>query len=262
MAVKVTEFRLQKQTNLFQSSYTVQLHKYDYDTLRHKEAFEFESWIIRQFGGVPQNKKGGDMGLDGKAKDGVPIQVKRSDNIGRNVIDNFKSAMERHDKNLLSQNQKEGKTAGYIIAFSFGKGAVQEAARLKNQENIIIKLVKVEEIVPLAEKPQIKVEINEAAPTTPAPPKEGNLGKEGNLVRHIEFKASGQSEAGIEFYSWDFTYDIEKGFKPSVIIDKEGKQTLPLKAGTYTIAVKVVDNEGLENMETIKLKINGGVEQY
>jgi hypothetical protein len=38
--------------------------------------------------------------------------------------------------------------------------------------------------------------------------------------------------------------------------------TLTLKAGTHTIAVKVVDNEGLENMETIKLKINGGVEQY
>jgi hypothetical protein len=29
------------------------------------------------------------MGLDGKAADGAPIQVKRQDNIGRNVIDNF-----------------------------------------------------------------------------------------------------------------------------------------------------------------------------
>ncbi len=46
-----------------------------------------------------------------------------------------------------------------------------------------------------------------------------------------------------------------------MIIDKEGKQTLPLKAGTHTIAVKAVDNDGLENTETIKLKINGMVEQ-
>jgi len=30
---KVTEFRLQKQTDLFSAPYTVQLHKYDYDTL-------------------------------------------------------------------------------------------------------------------------------------------------------------------------------------------------------------------------------------
>jgi hypothetical protein len=34
-----------------------------------------------------------------------------------------------------------------------------------------------------------------------------------------------------------------------------------LKTGTHNIAVKVVDNDGLENMEIIKLKINGVVEQ-
>jgi DNA modification methylase len=254
MAVKVTEFRLQKQTNLFQSFYTVQLHKYDYDTLRHKEAFEFETWIIQQFGGVPQNKKGGDKGIDGKASDGTPIQVKRSDNVPRDVIDKFPTAVQRYDKSLFEKNKKAKNPAGYIIAFSFGRGAVEEVSRLKNEENIIIKLIKVEEIVPIAVKPTLKVEINETAPTTPAPPKEGN-------VRHIEFKASGQSEAGIEFYSWDFAYDKEKGFKPSVIIDKEGKQTLTLKAGMHTIAVKVVDNDGLENTEIIKLKINGMVEQ-
>ena len=42
MAVKVTEFRLQKQTDLFSAPYTVQLYNYDYDTLRYKDAFEFE----------------------------------------------------------------------------------------------------------------------------------------------------------------------------------------------------------------------------
>jgi site-specific DNA-methyltransferase (adenine-specific) len=35
MAVKVTELRLQKQADLFSSPYTVQLHKYDYGTLRY-----------------------------------------------------------------------------------------------------------------------------------------------------------------------------------------------------------------------------------
>jgi hypothetical protein len=32
-------------------------------------------------------------------------------------------------------------------------------------------------------------------------------------------------------------------------------------AGVHTIAVKVVDNEGLESIETIKLKVNGEVEK-
>jgi hypothetical protein len=226
----------------------VQLYKYDYDTLRHKEAFEFESWIIQQFGGTGNIKQRGDFGLDGKMGDNTPIQVKRSDNIGRNVIDNFLSAIQRYDKNLFAKNIKSRNPVGYIIAFSFGRGAIEEVARLKNEDNTIVKLVKVDEIVPIAVKPVIGVHINE-------------LERNEKGSRRIEFAAQGQSPAEIEFYSWDFAFDKEKGFKPSVIIDKEGKQTLTLKAGTHTIAVKVVDNDGLENTEIIKLKINGTVEQ-
>jgi DNA modification methylase len=248
MAVKVTEFRLQKQTDLFTSPYTVQLYKYDYDTLHNKDAFEFESWIVQQFGGTANTKQRGDFGIDGKMGDNTPIQVKRSDNIGRNVIDNFKSAVERYDNSLFIKNQKTEKPIGYIIAFSFGKGAVEEVARLKNEQNIIVKLVKVEDIVPIAVKPVIGVHINE-------------LEKDDKGNRKIEFIAAGDSPVGIEFYSWDFAYDKEKGFKPSVIIDKEGKQTLTLKTGTHIIAVKVVDNDGLENTEVVQLKINGVVEK-
>jgi DNA modification methylase len=248
MAVKVTEFRLQKQTDLFTAPYTVQLYKYDYDTLRYKDAFEFESWIVQQFGGTGNIKQRGDLGLDGKMGDNTPIQVKRSDNIGRNVIDNFLSAVQRYDKSLFTKNQKTKNPIGYIIAFSFGKGAIEEVARLKNEENIIVKLVKVDEIIPIAVKPVIGVHINE-------------LERDDKGNRKIEFVAAGQSPAGIEFYSWDFAYNKEKGFKPSVIIDKEGKQILTLKAGSHSIAVKVVDNDGLENTEIVQLKINGIVEK-
>ena len=248
MAVKVTELRLQKQTDLFTAPYTVQLHKYDYDTLRYKDAFEFESWIVQQFGGTGNVKQRGDFGLDGKMGDNTPIQVKRSDNIGRNVIDNFLSAVQRYDKNLFMKNVKAKNPVGYIIAFSFGKGAIEEAARLKNEDNTIVKLVKVEDIVPIAVKPVIGVHINEL-----------ERDEKGN--RKIEFIAQGQSPAGIEFYSWDFAFNKDKGFKPAVIIDKEGKQVLNLKAGTHNIAVKVVDNDGLENTETVKLTVNGKVKR-
>jgi len=250
-AVKVTDFRLQSQTDLFTvltPPYTVQLHKYDYDTLRYKDAFEFENWIVRQYGGTANIKQRGDLGLDGKMGDDTPVQVKRSDNIGRGVIDNFKSAVERYNKNLFIKNQKAKKPIGYIIAFSFGKGAVGEVARLKNEENIIIKLVRVDEIVEVAVKPIITVNINELDRDT-----KGN--------RKIEFTARGESGAGIEFYSWDFEHDKERGFKASVIMDKDGRQVIPLKAGTHNIAVKVVDNDGLENIEVVRLRINGGVER-
>lgn len=77
----------------------------------------------------------------------------------------------------------------------------------------------------------------------------------------IEFSAEGHSEAGIEFYAWDFDYDEEQGFKPTEIFDKSGKIAHTFHAGVHTVAVKVIDNDGLESIETIKLKVNGVVEQ-
>ena len=252
-AVKVTELRLDKQRDLFSAPFTVQLHKYDYDTLRYKNAFEFESWIIQQFGGIAQNKKGGDKGTDGKTADGVPIQVKRSDNIGVNVIKNFSVSAKQFDKTVSGKNQAAQKPVGYIIAFSFGRGAVQEVARLKLEENIVIRLVTVEEIVPIAKKPALAVES-----------KTVSCDEKG--VWEIEFIATGASEAGIEFYSWDFNYSpplegAGGGFKADIMIDKAGKQTAKFKAGLHHVAVKVVDNDGLESVEIIKLKVNGKVER-
>jgi DNA modification methylase len=243
-AVKVTEMRLQNQRNLFSKPFVVQLHKYDYDTLRNKQAFEFETWIIEQFGGTANIKQRNDLGLDGKTKENAPIQVKRSDNVGREIIDKFKSSCERYDKNLFENNKAMTKPCGFVIAFSFGKGAIQEVARLKNQENIIIQLVTVAEIVPIAKKPRLTVKFND-------------LGTDKKELREIEFIASAESESGIEFYAWDFNYNAEKGFTAEILLDKTGKQTNKFKAGSHSIAVKVIDNEGLENIEIINLKING-----
>jgi DNA modification methylase len=252
MAVKVTELRLHQQTDLFTSiyanSYVLQLHKYDYDTLRNKDAFEFENWIIGQFGGVPRGKKGGDAGVDGKAADGAPIQVKRSESVGVNVVKNFFVSAKQFDKTAFERNVATGQPVGYIIAFSFGKGAVQEVARLKNQENVVIALVPVDSIIPVSKKPSISFEVRE-------------IDRRADGIREIEIAARGESPSGVEFYSWDFSYNDAEGFKPSVVMDKDGVQRREFKAGVYHIAVKAVDNDGLESIETIKLKVNGVVEQ-
>lgn len=245
-AIKVTQFRLdKKQTDIFAKPFTVQLHKYDYDTLRYKDAFEFEKFIVQQFGGTSNTKQRGDLGLDGKTQDGIPIQVKRSDNIGRNVIDNFFSAVQRFDKNLFEKNKAENKPAGVIIAFSFGKGAIEEVARLKNQDGVMIQLLKVEDIIPIAKKPTLTLKFND-------------LGVDAKKLREIEFVATAESDAGIEFYAWDWDYE-NNVFKFDIVNDKIGKQTQKFKAGTHCIAVKVVDNDGLESIEVITLKINGDV---
>jgi DNA modification methylase len=261
-AIKVSEMRLNNQQNLFSAPFSVQLHKYDYDTLRYKDAFEFEKWIVEQFGGVTNFKQRSDLGIDGKTREGTPIQVKRSDNIGRNVIDNFGSACKRFDNNLFEKNKSEEMPIGYIIAFSFGKGAFQEVARLHNEENIIIKLVIVEDIVPIAKKPKLVVKINDlGAATKLSESSELSESSKKIPLREIEFTASAESDAGIEFYSWDFEYNTEeKIFKASIMLDKEGKQSYKFKPGIHNIAVKAVDNEGLEAIEVVKIKVNGVVE--
>ena len=50
-------------------------------------------------------------------------------------------------------------------------------------------------------------------------------------------------------------------FKAEVLLDKKGEQTWKFKPGQHSIAVKVIDNDGLENIEVIRLKVNGGVER-
>ncbi|MCX6258703.1 MAG: site-specific DNA-methyltransferase [Bacteroidia bacterium] len=245
-AIKVSEMRLQNQQDLFSKPFIVQLHKYDYDKLRYENAFKFETWIVVQFGGSANLKQKGDFGIDGKTQDGTPIQVKRSDNVGRNVIDNFFSSVQRFDKPKYDQNRESGRPVGFVIAFSFGHGAIEEVARLHNRENVIIKLVRVDEIVPVSNKPVLTLQF-------------ADCGLDAKNNRIIEFTATARSENSIEFYAWDFNYNAEKGFKPQVLIDKHGKQTEQFKAGTYQVAVKVVDNEGLDSLEIIKLKVNGGV---
>ena len=246
-AVKVTELRLYNQVDLFSQPFLTKLHKYDYDTLRYKDAFQFETFAVTAFGGRPNTKQRGDLGLDGRTLDNVPIQVKRSDTIGRNVVDNFLSAVQRYDNGLFEKNKEEGKPVGYIIAFSFGKGAIEEVARLKNSSNIVIKLVRVEEFVPIAKKPTLRVNLTD-------------LGKDAKGLHSISFKATGESTVGIEFYSWDFDY-ADNIFKAEVLLDKVGEQTWKFKPGLHHIAVKVVDNDGLEGVEIMKLKVNGTIER-
>jgi hypothetical protein len=71
-----------------------------------------------------------------------PIQVKRSDHVGRNVVDKFETAVKR-----------DGSTTGWIVAFSFTKDAREEAARARWHEKLDIKLVTVAELLkPKAER--------------------------------------------------------------------------------------------------------------
>lgn len=105
--------------------------------LRALKPFEFQNWVIRERFNGAVGPKGGDMGIDGYSfMLHEPIQVKQSDRVGRNVVDNFLAAVRR-----------TGKKRGYIVAFSFGRGAYEEAAALKHHQGIEIILLTAEELL-------------------------------------------------------------------------------------------------------------------
>jgi len=112
------------------------------EDVRKLEPFEFQNWVvIDKMRANLTRKKTGDMGLDGYLNkdlyhDAAGIQVKQSDNVCRNVVDNFETALKR-----------AGYKKGYIVAFSFSSGAYEEVARLKNKGELEIKLVMVEELL-------------------------------------------------------------------------------------------------------------------
>lgn len=104
--------------------------------IKNMQPFTFQNWVCEKLIARPSRKKVGDMGIDGRLFDGTPIQVKQSEYVGRNVVDNFETAIRR-----------EKKKKGMIIALSFGKGAYEEVARAKNKEGLEILLKTVKEII-------------------------------------------------------------------------------------------------------------------
>jgi len=106
------------------------------EELRALQAFEFQNWVFEKLHGRVNPRKVGDFGIDGWVELDVPLQVKQSDGVGRNVVDNFETAIQRF-----------GKKRGVIVAFSFGSGAYEEAARAKNEIGLDVRLKTVEEIL-------------------------------------------------------------------------------------------------------------------
>jgi len=107
------------------------------DELRSMGPRDFQKWIVERVNGHQQTRHSGDMGIDGfEFFERLPIQVKQSERVGRNVVDNFETAIER-----------AGKHKGYIVAFSFTRGAIEEAARARREREVEVVLVKAEDVV-------------------------------------------------------------------------------------------------------------------
>ncbi|MCK4431685.1 MAG: restriction endonuclease, partial [Candidatus Aminicenantes bacterium] len=109
--------------------------------LKKLEPFEFQNWVINEMQAKQSKRVVGDKGIDGHMEKSLyseeaGIQVKQSEKVGRNVVDNFETALER----------KKYKR-GYVIGFSFTRGSHEEVARVKEEKGLYIKLIKVEDLL-------------------------------------------------------------------------------------------------------------------
>lgn len=142
-AIEIMKWRLLKQG----CSPTIAKPVESIEDLRALKPFEFQNWIVSKLYGTHSARRVHDMGIDGYSfftRD--PIQVKQSFGVGRNVVDNFQTAIRR-----------AGHTEGWIIAFSFTRGAHEEAARARKDEGLDIKLVKVQEVLLQVRRPTGKL---------------------------------------------------------------------------------------------------------
>ncbi len=113
--------------------------------------FEFENWAVIALGGIPNKVQVGDMGVDGRifpvgtkpadqdsmfAGDWFPVQVKQTDKVGRPLIDQFCTVMEREDRQR-----------GFYVAFGYTADAERECVAFHKRTGRLIKLLTVQEIL-------------------------------------------------------------------------------------------------------------------
>jgi len=125
------------------------------EELRQYPPFEFQNWAVNAVGGIPSRMKVRNGGIDGKVyavelKKGkvegtdlfgdidryMPIQVKRTEQVGRPDIENFEVAMKRDKRNK-----------GIFVGFAFSRDALSEIRRAERDEGLEIEPITVAEIV-------------------------------------------------------------------------------------------------------------------
>ncbi len=105
--------------------------------LKQLKPFEFQNWIINAVNGTHSAHRVHDFGIDGYwwfTRD--PVQVKQSEHVGRPVVDSLVAALHR-----------EKVDTGYIIAFSFTRGAHEEVARVRKTDGLRINLITVKDVL-------------------------------------------------------------------------------------------------------------------
>ena len=106
------------------------------EQLRRRLPSDFQNWVLQRLSGKGSLGTSSELGIDGYSVEGYPIRVNQSDDVGRNVVTTFVTAMGRN----RAKN-------GIIVAFSFDRTAYEEITRARLHFGPEIKAVTVKELI-------------------------------------------------------------------------------------------------------------------
>ncbi len=159
-ACRVMAERLRRDCNLRQDmDFAVVGLPRTVEELRRMPHFEFQNWAVVRLGGIPNKRKTGDKGIDGRfypiaseskkdEKDSdqfgfmkwYPVQVKQQDKAGRPDIDAFETAI-----------QREGKNKGIFVSFDYTADAQAEIRAFFKRTGCVIVPLTVRELMEMDE---------------------------------------------------------------------------------------------------------------
>jgi hypothetical protein len=105
------------------------------ESLRRLSSFEFQDWVAKRLGNS-SSQRDSYLGIDGYTVEGYPFQIRQEDDVGKRAIDNFATAVGRSKAR-----------SGTIVAFSFGRDALEAITRAKMNYRLEIKTVTVRELM-------------------------------------------------------------------------------------------------------------------
>ena len=104
-------------------------------SLRRLSSFEFQDWVAKKLGNS-SSQRNSYLGVDGFTAEGYPFQVRQEDDVGKRAIDSFATAVGRSKAR-----------SGTIVAFSFGRDALEGVTRARLNYRVEIKTVTVRELM-------------------------------------------------------------------------------------------------------------------
>lgn len=105
------------------------------ESLRRLSSFEFQDWVAKRLGNS-SSQRDSYVGIDGFTAEGYPFQIRQEDDVGKRAIDSFATAVGRSKAR-----------SGTIVAFSFGRDALEAVTRAKMNYRLEIKTVTVRELM-------------------------------------------------------------------------------------------------------------------